>query len=163
MSVIEKFEYVCKQYEGKGIMGDWYILGKLMDEIQELFTIDLQVADWGIKDFDDDRATIYNPDHEPIIQVYYYGYGSEVAPEVIQGTIRKIEVVAENVEKITFPMPCPLCKEGEMEYEPLKNPKAMSTFRDEPVTHVYVCDTCPAVLMEWYDTPDTHAITERLK
>jgi uncharacterized protein YlaI len=61
------------------------------------------------------------------------------------------------------PLICPICEHGEMEYEALDNPQALSTDQyGNRKTHIWICNECPGVLMEWYTSADTKAITKRL-
>lgn len=58
---------------------------------------------------------------------------------------------------------CPLCKEGKMNYEPIDNPKGLSQdINGKPTTHVWICEDCPSVVMEWYDSTDTDVFYEKM-
>lgn len=59
---------------------------------------------------------------------------------------------------------CPICGEGVMEYKKIDNP--FGTGLDEqgnPATHAWICDTCPGVLVEWYNHNDTAALDKYLR
>lgn len=45
---------------------------------------------------------------------------------------------------------CPLCLDGMLEHEEVEG------------TQVYICDTCPAVVVEWWNTTDTKNLADRL-
>lgn len=66
-------------------------------------------------------------------------------------------------EENEYTISCPLCEVGILEYEALDNPKAMGTDgKGSPKTHIWVCNECPGILMEWYNSRDTEAIAKRL-
>lgn len=58
---------------------------------------------------------------------------------------------------------CPICGDGTMEYRKIEN--QLGTGLDEkgePATHIWICNTCPGILMEWYDHSDTLALDVHL-
>ncbi|MDK2600554.1 hypothetical protein QO179_23965 [Bacillus stercoris] len=55
-------------------------------------------------------------------------------------------------------MKCPLCEHGDLILKVLKSEnEAMKN-----VSHLWVCDECPGVLLEWWDDPDTKAFAKYL-
>lgn len=63
-----------------------------------------------------------------------------------------------------FGMDCPICQDGYMGYTAEPNPQAHGTDAEgNKVTHIWVCDTCPAVLLEWYTHDDSKKLHETLK
>jgi hypothetical protein len=159
MSVMEKIEYVVGTYKFKGPAGDWELLNKLMQDIQDEFRQNLYMEDWGIFDHENGNTSIYNADSDEVFLIEYTGPDFVGAPN----TIYNITVNEDTVAKMIQTCTCPLCGDGEMEYEALDNPKAMSTYYNKPATHMWVCDQCPGILIEWHDSEDTKAIAERLK
>lgn len=159
MSVMEKIEYVVGTYKFKGQQGQWSFLNEMMDDVQAEFSQELFIGDWGIYDHEDGTTSIYNADSEEVFRVHYTGPDFVGAPNSIYSVEINEKVVAEMIQTCT----CPLCGDGEMEYEALDNPKAMSTYYNKPATHMWVCDQCPGILIEWHDSEDTKAVAERLK
>ncbi|QIW88603.1 hypothetical protein P59_234 [Bacillus phage P59] len=159
MSVMEKIEYVVGTYKFKGQQGQWSFLNEMIEDIQAEFSQELFIGDWGIHDEYDGTTSIYNADSEEVLRVHYTGPDFVGNPNSIYHVEIKQNVVAQMIQTCT----CPLCGDGEMEYEALDNPKAMSTYYNKPTTHMWVCDQCPGILMEWHDTEDTKAVAERLK
>jgi hypothetical protein len=157
MSVMEKVDYVVGQYMFKGQRGNWDVLISMINEVQAEFKQDLFVADWGIHDNVDGTTSIYNADSEEVIRVYYNGPDHK-----IPNSIYSVSVNEEIVKEMIQTLECPLCGDGEMEYEAIDNPRAMTTYYNKPATHMWVCDQCPGILMEWHDKEDTKAVAERL-
>jgi hypothetical protein len=158
MSVMDKMDYLVGNYRHKGQKGDWSILERLIRDVQAEFKQDLFIADWGIHDHEDGTTSIYNEDSEEVFTVYYHGPDFVGAPN----SIDLIHVEEETVKEMIQTLECPLCGDGEMEYEAIDNPRAMTTHYNKPATHMWVCDQCPGILMEWHDKEDTKAVAERL-
>lgn len=154
--IMQKFEWVTKQYQFKGEFGDWTVLEAMINDLQKEFKQDLKIKDWGFSN-NVDYTIIYNENADVILTVYYNG------PTFVGGpnTISYVEINEEVVNKNIYSLPCPLC-DGEMEYEPIDNPKGSSTYNDKTASHVYICDSCPGVLMEWHDHEDDKAVSNRL-
>lgn len=59
---------------------------------------------------------------------------------------------------------CPLCKAGELVHEVVvqEDVSATGVWREWGVTHMWECNACPAVLMEWHDTSDMMRLKRRL-
>lgn len=68
--------------------------------------------------------------------------------------------MSTGVRQMTKPLICPLCTEGEMELKELPNEKSPGR---ENKTYIWICDTCPGVLLEWWDNTDTEAFTNHMK
>jgi hypothetical protein len=159
MSVMEKVEYAVNMYKYEAKKGDWEDLGRMMKDVQDEFRQDLFIEDWGIYDHEDGTTSIYNADSNEVFRVHYTGPDFVGAPNRISHIEINEKVVTEMIQTCT----CPLCGDGEMEYEAIDNPKAMSTYYNKPATHMWVCDQCPGILIEWHDSEDTKAVAERLK
>jgi len=155
--IMEKFEWVTKQYIGKGEYGDWKVLEELINDLQKEFKQNMFVEDWGFYnevepgEHMDEITTIYNAESDKILSVHYGNFG-----------IRMIDIYDDVVKEMIQSVACPLCGDGEMEYEPMPNPKGMSTYYNEPASHAWICDSCPAVLVEWHDHTDDEALSNRL-
>lgn len=80
----------------------------------------------------------------------------------VNGRIKKISSEASMVEHFidltTFGIACPVCGDGHMNYDP--QPNTASTYK---LTHLYICDTCPMVMMEWYDKSDSDTVAHGMK
>lgn len=59
---------------------------------------------------------------------------------------------------MTEPLKCPLC-DAEMPHTPLQ---AAKNSRDDQ-THIYICEQCPGILIEWWDETDTEALMKYFK
>ena len=157
MGAYEKFEYVTDRFIGEGEQGDWSIFNKMFDQLQAEFHQNLMTQDWSIYDNDNGTASIFNAESEEIIIVHY-----NTDRHDLPGSIAMIDLIEEEIKKMLEVMECPLCGDGEMEYQPLDNPRSSTTYMDKRVTHAWICDTCPAVLMEWYGSDDDKVLSERL-
>lgn len=58
------------------------------------------------------------------------------------------------------PLICPLCELGEMEYEFIEKDRPDGR---EQKGHFWVCNECPGILVEWWDSSDTEAFSRRFK
>ena len=63
----------------------------------------------------------------------------------------------EKVETVK-PLICPLCEHGHLEHDALDS---TPNGRDNK-THIWICDHCPAVLLEFWENSDADAMHKRL-
>lgn len=113
------------------------------------------IADWKVNEHVYGSYNVLDPEGDVIFTVATYG-AEELVTDVLIG--EAIWKYANLEEELEF-MKCPICECGNMEYRSVPNPKANNL---EKVTHIWVCDECPNVMIEWYDHSDTEALAKGL-
>lgn len=158
MSVAEKVNMVVKDYMNKLVVGDWDGIMEMVGDIQGQFVTDLHIECFGLFDTEEGTTEVYNKDSELLLTLYY----NPEADSSFAGKLYKVDIKYTTLYDMVHTMECPLCRDGEMEHEPVENPRAMGEFHEKRVTHVYICDTCPAVMMEYHTDTDSQKLHDHL-
>jgi hypothetical protein len=56
------------------------------------------------------------------------------------------------------PLACPLCQEGRMFLTEMKSKNQAMDNK----SYMWICETCPGILLEWWSPSDTDAFVKRL-
>lgn len=122
------------------------------------------IADWEVRETEDTPIgdfgpyEVVDPDGAVLFVIDTFG-------QTINEVVHYVEVNMTAFKKYVDPeaemdyMKCQLCESGDMEYRSIPNPKAMN---EEKVTHIWVCNQCPNVMLEWYDHSDSEALLRGL-
>lgn len=75
------------------------------------------------------------------------------------GTLIEVSRYYEAFIEFMGYMNCPACGTGYLEHRPVPS----NTWREDGITHVYVCTECPIVAMEYYDDYDAEAFGRAIR
>lgn len=134
----------CKQYK---------TIAQFLNDIGCAFN--LSTHDWTVVEVDD-HMEVVNTVGDTVFDILL------TSRELIEDVYTYYTILVPEID-MTEPvkvMNCPICEVGEMKYRSLPNMKA---FNEEELTHVWVCDECPNVMMEWYDRSDSEAMVNYFK
>ena len=93
-------------------------------------------------------------DDEDVINVWTDEGFEAFDIQLASGEIAHFDFNTPSLKKLLDVMICPMCESGILEHRAVENPKSVL---GDGHTHMYVCDTCPAIMVEWYDDSDTEA------
>lgn len=152
MSVLERTSDILNHYVGERYSGG--IVEAILNDFRIEFGLD--VDGWTTQeDLDAIEEYAYN--------IYIHTEeGKEFIYLVLNkdGYITHFNFVEHIIQDMVPEMTCPLCETGAMEPRAIDNDKALN---GEKKTYMYVCESCPGILVEWYDDSDTEAFARGIR